>query len=81
MGKGSEEYEQFLWNEVERLSLKEVVHFIGFVNGKEKYDRLGKLHALMVPSQGSGEGVVFLFERCYERIFKPGSLDLLAAEL
>ena len=58
MGKGSEEYEQFLWNEVERLSLKEAVHFIGFVNGKEKYDRLGKLHALMVPSEQENFGMI-----------------------
>ena len=58
MGKGSEEYEQFLRNEVERLSLKEAVHFIGFVNGKEKYDRLGKLHALMVPSEQENFGMI-----------------------
>jgi glycosyltransferase involved in cell wall biosynthesis len=58
MGKGSEEYEQFLRNEVERLSLKEVVHFVGFVNGKEKYDRLSKLHALMVPSEQENFGMI-----------------------
>lgn len=58
MGKGSEEYEQFLRNEVERLSLQNVVHFVGFVNGKEKYDRLGKLHALMVPSEQENFGMI-----------------------
>lgn len=58
MGKGSEEYERFLHDEVARLGLKDVVNFVGFVNGKEKYDRLAQLHALMVPSEQENFGMI-----------------------
>lgn len=58
MGKGSEEYEQFLKDEVARLGLKDMVNFVGFVNGKEKYDRLTRLHALMVPSEQENFGMI-----------------------
>ncbi len=58
MGKGSDEYEKLLYDEVDRLGLKDVVNFVGFVNGKEKYDRLTRLHALMVPSEQENFGMI-----------------------
>lgn len=58
MGKGSDEYETFLHHEIERLKLQDVVHFVGFVNGQEKYDRLSQLRALMVPSEQENFGMI-----------------------
>lgn len=58
MGKGSEEYESFLRQETKQLGIEHLVNFVGFVNGKEKYDRLGKLHALMVPSAQENFGMI-----------------------
>ncbi|MDO4181549.1 MAG: glycosyltransferase, partial [Bacteroidales bacterium] len=58
MGRGSEEYETFLCDEVERLGLKEKVHFVGFVNGKEKYEKLSTLWALFVPSAQENFGMI-----------------------
>ena len=58
MGKGIDEYENYLRDEVERLKLQNVVNFVGFVNGKEKYDRLSQLRALMVPSEQENFGMI-----------------------
>lgn len=58
IGKGSEEYERFLHDEIARLGLKDVVNFVGFVNGKDKYNRLAQLHALMVPSEQENFGMI-----------------------
>jgi glycosyltransferase involved in cell wall biosynthesis len=58
MGKGSDEYEKFLQDEAVRLGLKNVVNFVGFVMGQEKYDRLTRLHALMVPSEQENFGMI-----------------------
>ena len=58
MGKGSDDYEHFLHQEVERLKLQDVVNFVGFVNGKEKYDRLSQLRVLMVPSEQENFGMI-----------------------
>jgi glycosyltransferase involved in cell wall biosynthesis len=58
MGKGSDEYEKFLQDEAVRLGLKDVVNFVGFVMGQEKYDRLTRLHALMVPSEQENFGMI-----------------------
>ena len=58
MGKGSDDYENYLRKEVDRLHLREVVNFVGFVSGKEKYDRLSQLRALMVPSEQENFGMI-----------------------
>lgn len=58
MGKYNDQYEQWLKDEVRRLHLEECVDFVGFVSGKEKYDRLSKLSALMVPSAQENFGMI-----------------------
>lgn len=58
MGKYDDRYEQWLKEEVKRLHLEDVVEFVGFVSGKEKYDRLSKLSALMVPSAQENFGMI-----------------------
>lgn len=58
MGKYDDQYEQWLKDEVRRLHLEDCVEFVGFVSGKEKYDRLSKLSALMVPSAQENFGMI-----------------------
>lgn len=58
MGKYDERYEEFLKAETKRLGLQACVEFIGFVSGKEKYDRLSRLWALMVPSVQENFGMI-----------------------
>lgn len=58
MGKYDDKYEAFLKTEVERLKLNECVEFIGFVSGKDKYNRLTDLWALMVPSEQENFGMI-----------------------
>ena len=58
MGKYDDDYEQWLKDEVNRLHLEDCVDFVGFVSGKEKYDRLSKLAALMVPSAQENFGMI-----------------------
>lgn len=58
MGKGDDKYEEFLRNEAERLGIADRVHFVGFVNGKDKYDRLGRLWGLFVPSIQENFGMI-----------------------
>lgn len=58
MGKFDDQYEQWLKDEVKRLKLEDCVEFVGFVSGKEKYDRLSKLSALMVPSAQENFGMI-----------------------
>lgn len=58
MGRYDEGYEQWLKGEVKRLGLEGQVEFLGFVNGKEKYERLAKLSALMVPSAQENFGMI-----------------------
>lgn len=58
MGKYDDAYEQWLKDEVKRLKLDDCVEFVGFVNGKEKYDRLSRLSALMVPSAQENFGMI-----------------------
>lgn len=58
MGKYDDRYEQWLKEEVKRLYLEDAVEFVGFVSGKEKYDRLSKLSALMVPSAQENFGMI-----------------------
>lgn len=58
MGKYDDRYEQWLKDEVKRLGLENSVEFTGFVSGKDKYDRLAGLSALMVPSAQENFGMI-----------------------
>ncbi|WP_320978407.1 glycosyltransferase [Bacteroides sp.] len=58
MGKYDDCYEEFLKAEVKRLGLEDCVEFVGFVSGKDKYDRLSRLWALMVPSTQENFGMI-----------------------
>ncbi len=58
IGKGDEVYERFLRTEAERLGISDRVHFLGFVNGREKYERLAQLDALFVPSDMENFGMI-----------------------
>ena len=58
MGKFDDRYEQWLKDEVKRLGLEENVDFVGFVSGEEKYQRLQRLSALMVPSAQENFGMI-----------------------
>ena len=58
MGKYDDKYEQWLKAEVARLGLEACVEFVGFVSGEEKYGRLARLSALMVPSAQENFGMI-----------------------
>ena len=58
MGKYDDSYEQWLRDEVARLNLEDCVVFVGFVSGSDKYERLAKLSALMVPSAQENFGMI-----------------------
>lgn len=58
MGKYDDRYESWLKEEVKRIGVEANVEFVGFVSGKEKYDRLTKLTALMVPSKQENFGMI-----------------------
>lgn len=58
MGKYDDQYEQWLKDEVKHLCLENCVEFVGFVSGHEKYIRLSKLTALMVPSAQENFGMI-----------------------
>lgn len=58
IGKGDDRYEQFLKEEARRLDISERVHFVGFVNGKEKFEMLSKMDALFVPSDMENFGMI-----------------------
>ena len=58
MGKYDDDYEKWLKSEVERLGLTNCVDFVGFVSGSDKYERLSKLSALMVPSDQENFGMI-----------------------
>lgn len=58
MGKYDDRYEQWLREETKRLGLDDCVEFVGFVSGEEKYNRLSKLSALMVPSAQENFGMI-----------------------
>ena len=58
MGKYDDKYEQWLKDEVARLELEDCVEFVGFVSGEEKYERLARLSALMVPSAQENFGMI-----------------------
>jgi len=58
MGRYDEGYEKWLTDEVYRLKLQECVEFVGVVEGKDKYERLSRLSALMVPSAQENFGMI-----------------------
>ena len=58
MGKYDERYEQWLKGETKRMGLDNCVEFVGFVSEEEKYYRLSKLSALMVPSVQENFGMI-----------------------
>lgn len=58
MGRYDEGYETWLKDEVSRLKLQECVEFVGPVEGKDKYERLSRLSALMVPSAQENFGMI-----------------------
>ncbi len=58
IGKGDEEYERFLRYEAKRLGIESQVQFLGFLNGREKYEQLVKMDALFVPSDMENFGMI-----------------------
>lgn len=58
IGKGEEEYERFLKSETVRLELSDRVHFMGFLKGKEKFEKLANVDALFVPSDMENFGMI-----------------------
>lgn len=58
MGRYDEGYEKWLKDEVSRLKLQECVEFVGPVEGRDKYERLSRLSALLVPSAQENFGMV-----------------------
>ncbi len=58
MGQFDKKYEQWLRDEVKRLGLLDCVTFVGTVSGREKYERLSNLSALMVPSIQENFGMI-----------------------
>lgn len=57
IGKGDNQYEQYLNKEVERLGLKNV-RFCGFLDGKQKFEILSQLSVLFVPSESENFGMI-----------------------
>ena len=57
MGKGDPQYEQLLKARVQQNGLKNV-EFVGFVSGREKFERLASLTALCVPSDFENFGMI-----------------------
>ena len=57
MGKGDEDYERFLREEAKRLGLTNV-SFLGFVQGRAKYEQLARLSCLFVPSDFENFGMI-----------------------
>lgn len=58
IGSGDADYEAFLRAEAERLGVADRVEFAGFVSGREKYEMLGRLSALFVPSDMENFGMI-----------------------
>ena len=58
MGKYDDAYELWLRTETRRLHLDDCVEFVGFVSGADKYVRLSRLSALMVPSEQENFGMI-----------------------
>ena len=58
IGKGDEGYEQFLRSEAKRLGIDDRVHFLGFLSGREKFEKLSQMDALFVPSDMENFGMI-----------------------
>lgn len=58
MGAGEPEYERSLVQRVAAKGLTDRVEFVGHVSGREKFERLSRLSALMVPSDFENFGMI-----------------------
>lgn len=58
MGNGDESYVNYLKSEIRRLDIEAKVHFLGFLNGKDKFEQLAQLDALFVPSDMENFGMI-----------------------
>lgn len=58
MGSGDKVYEDFLHSETKRLRLEKRVHFLGFINGQDKYEHLARFDCLFVPSDMENFGMI-----------------------
>ena len=58
IGKGDDTYEQFLRDEAIRLGIADRVKFLGFLNGRKKFEQLARLDALFVPSDMENFGMI-----------------------
>ena len=58
IGKGDNEYEEFLKNEAKRLGIADRVNFVGFLIGKQKYKALSEVRTLFVPSEQENFGMI-----------------------
>ena len=58
IGKGDAEYERFLQTESHRLGISKKVYFLGFLNGRDKFEQLAKIDALFVPSDMENFGMI-----------------------
>lgn len=58
IGKGDDNYERYLKSEAERLGIADRVHFLGFLNGFDKYAQLAMIDALFVPSDMENFGMI-----------------------
>ncbi len=60
IGKGDEDYLNFLNSQVEKLGIKKQVKFWGFVSEKKKFELISKSHLLINPSIKEGWGLVVI---------------------
>lgn len=58
IGKGNDEYENFIRKEADRLGIAHRVNFLGFLDGKRKYEALTGLRALFAPSEQENFGMI-----------------------
>jgi len=58
IGKGDSKYEEFLKNEAQRIGISNRVYFLGFLNGKAKFEKLAQMDALFVPSDMENFGMI-----------------------
>lgn len=58
MGEGDSGYKDFLKQEASRFGIADRVHFLGFVNGRKKFETLAKMDALFVPSDFENFGMI-----------------------
>lgn len=58
MGRGNDDYETFLRSEAKRLGITDRVHFLGFLQGFDKFAQLAQLDALFVPSDMENFGMI-----------------------